>query len=1231
MEYLTRSTAIGLVLASFCGGLAANPTGPQVTNGQVSFTATADQFNVTNSHNAIINWNQFSIGTSEVTRFIQNSSNSNVLNRVTGNNPSAILGQLLSNGRVFLINPQGILFGPNAVVNTAGLIASTLNISDTDFVNGRFNFEAEPGAGDIHNQGIIRTSSGGEVFLLATNVTNSGVIYTPDGRLALAAGRKIVLTSLDLDGIRVEVQAPLDAVLNLGELIAERGAAEVFAGTIHNAGVIEANGVAVDEQGNVRLVAMGDIELASGSSVTANGASGGAVVVQSETGTTWVKGTVSATGSEGRGGAIQLLGKNVGLVEYASVNASGETGGGEVLIGGDYKGGGTVQTAQGTFVSETAQVRADALGSGDGGRVIVWADGATRSYGRISARGGNTSGNGGFVETSGATYLDVGTIPPDVGAPNGQGGDWLLDPYNLTIQLGAGNLDGQSPNFNSNANNSTIDVAVINAALDADTNVSVLTGAGGAQAGDLTVATAILKSAGAGTPLLTLAAEGDIFINAPITATSGGINLDLISGSQSFLTQNMNLGLGDLIVATGTATISAGVTVDANSLVIANNAGQTASLIIDNATMNLTSGHSVGDVGNGTLEVRNGSNLQISGDSVIGNFASSTGNMIVTGAGTVVNYNGNRLTLARAQGGTPGLTQGNLQLLDGATMMGLTSILVSDGYGLAVGTTTNGDVLVDNATLNVDTAGGFKVIRVGDPHNGGMADGNFVARNGAKVTTPSFQVGAIPGRTATATITGVGTSLITFGEENNVRVGSGSNPNSVGTLDITGGALVETLWLDARAQGGLNISGAGTTVNVTNDTGGQPGNFVAPDVTEGGFMRAGREAGEDATINITAGAVVNILTGADETGPGLQIARNAGSKGTVVVDNATVNIIQTTPLLEYGAYLNLRGGDAELTVRNGGVINLTGEEAFFGVGGDATGNGLVRITGSGSQINVSGFDSSIQIGRSGRGEIIVENGGALNSVFINVGHNAGSTGLLTVTGSNSQINLSGVGSYDGSPTGASLTIGRGGTGTVNVTNGGQILIAGASNPFPGFTLGRDVGGVGTLLVSGAGSRIEITSDITGKVPGDDTGYIAIGRDGKGTVDVRSGGQIINSANGITLVAREPGSEGALIVDGAGSLFLGGAVVHVSKDFNFDTFEAFEPGGNGTVVESNGGRVLGTSETSQAVSTNTLLSAIGNSTDTDTGDQLEEEPGLEAKDANESESEDNSTSGELECT
>ena len=159
----------------------------------------------------------------------------------------------------------------------------------------------------------------------------------------------------------------------------------------------------------------------------------------------------------------------------------------------------------------------------------------------------------------------------------------------MTIQAGVGNIDGQTPNFTSNVINSTIDVALINAALDADTGVTIFTGAGGAQAGDLTVAAPILKSAGAFASL-NLDAHGDLNINATITATSGGIDLFIDSDTQSFLNQDINLGTGNLAIQTGAATISPGVTIDADGLYIANTVGQTASLIIDNATVNLSFG-----------------------------------------------------------------------------------------------------------------------------------------------------------------------------------------------------------------------------------------------------------------------------------------------------------------------------------------------------------------------------------------------------------------------------------------------------------------------------------------------------------------------------------------------------------------------------------------------------------------------------------------------------------------
>ena len=114
----------------------ANPVGPTVTHGQASFAGQGATLTVTNSPGSIINWQGFSIGAGETTRFVQQSAASAVLNRVVGADPSSILGALQSNGRVFLVNPNGIIFGAGAQIDTAGLVASTLNIMDADFLMG---------------------------------------------------------------------------------------------------------------------------------------------------------------------------------------------------------------------------------------------------------------------------------------------------------------------------------------------------------------------------------------------------------------------------------------------------------------------------------------------------------------------------------------------------------------------------------------------------------------------------------------------------------------------------------------------------------------------------------------------------------------------------------------------------------------------------------------------------------------------------------------------------------------------------------------------------------------------------------------------------------------------------------------------------------------------------------------------------------------------------------------
>src|SRR5215210_288811 len=151
-KWMLRPIAVAVSTCFVSSPVLANPTGPQVVGGTVSMARPdAKTLNVTNSPGSIINWQGFSIGSGEVTRFIQQNSSSAVLNRVVGADISQISGQLLSNGRVFLINPAGIVIGGGAIVDTAGFVASTLNMLDSDFIAGKLKFQADGTAGSIVN------------------------------------------------------------------------------------------------------------------------------------------------------------------------------------------------------------------------------------------------------------------------------------------------------------------------------------------------------------------------------------------------------------------------------------------------------------------------------------------------------------------------------------------------------------------------------------------------------------------------------------------------------------------------------------------------------------------------------------------------------------------------------------------------------------------------------------------------------------------------------------------------------------------------------------------------------------------------------------------------------------------------------------------------------------------------------------------------------------------------
>ncbi|MBL8414896.1 MAG: filamentous hemagglutinin N-terminal domain-containing protein, partial [Propionivibrio sp.] len=244
--------------AAFAGGSLANPVNPVVASGQAVFQQNGKTLTVTNTPSAIINWQSFNIDRGELTRFIQQSATSQVLNRVTGGDPSKILGSLQSNGRVILINPNGVAFGKGAQVDVAGLLVSTLQLKDADFLAGKLKFNDTPGAGSIKNEGTIKTASGGQVILIAPQIENSGLIHTPEGQIMLLAGKSVTIADPDKPAIQVEITNSEQQAVNIGTLIGKE--ISLYGGIVRNSGTIQATTAVVGQNGKISLRARYEVE-----------------------------------------------------------------------------------------------------------------------------------------------------------------------------------------------------------------------------------------------------------------------------------------------------------------------------------------------------------------------------------------------------------------------------------------------------------------------------------------------------------------------------------------------------------------------------------------------------------------------------------------------------------------------------------------------------------------------------------------------------------------------------------------------------------------------------------------------------------------------------------------------------------------------------------------------------------------------------------------------------------
>jgi filamentous hemagglutinin family protein len=515
--------------------LAANalPTGGQVVAGQASIGQNGSQLTVTQgSDKAILNWNSFNIGRDARVQFQQPGSSAVALNRVLGSDASQIQGQLSANGQVWLVNPNGVVFGAGSRVDVGGLVASTLSITDKDFLDGKAVFTRDGATGSIVNEGRITAigdgEQGGLIALLAPTVRNDGVLTTRLGNVALAAGDRITLNAGAGGLLQVDVQpATIRTLVENRQLIVADGGQVVMTGKAADA----LSGSVVANTGTVQARSLATRD--------------GRIMLLADGGSAQVSGLLDASGAVGQGGSIDVTGQQV-VLAGATLDASGATGGGEIKVGGGWQGGGALARAKTTSVDAGSSLTADATQKGEGGTVVVWSDDKTRYAGHISAKGGSTGGKGGKAEVSGKAVLEF-TGTADLSAAEGRFGDLLLDPYNLSIVSGSGGTAVAA------ADDSTLGADTLTAAL-AGANVTVSTGGGGSQAGDITVNAPVAWSANT---VLSLEAAGNIAINKNIAATGANAGLELSYGAG----KDYQIGEGASITLSGTsATLAIGVT-----------------------------------------------------------------------------------------------------------------------------------------------------------------------------------------------------------------------------------------------------------------------------------------------------------------------------------------------------------------------------------------------------------------------------------------------------------------------------------------------------------------------------------------------------------------------------------------------------------------------------------------------------------------------------------------------
>ncbi len=448
---------LGIGMTAGARTLVAAPRGGEVTAGAAQILGGEGGVIVQQStHRAILRWDDFSLSPSEFAQFVVPSADAATLNRVTGGMVSRIDGSLRSNGRLFLLNPNGILVGPGGTIDTAGFLGSTYNLADEDFLDGGNFLLSGDSTASVVNRGTIRAVDG-DIFLFGHTVENHGSLEAPLGTVGLAAGKEIRVMESGQERISVSVSehsaAESPSVTHTGTIdgaVAELKAhGNMYALAINHEGVTRATG-AVQKDGRVILSAGSGTVRQSGTVRARNSdGSGGSVRVATGSGSrAEIAGTVDARGSSGRGGAVEVRGGEAIVEDSARIDVSGPAGGGSISIGkGPATEPGGEVLSRSTTVESGGILLADALVSGPGGSVEVASVGGTAMHGSVRARGAGPAGPGGDATFTGVTDLRVGSIADLRGAGQGEHGLAVFEAGDLSVGPGPGGAAGLPARF----------------------------------------------------------------------------------------------------------------------------------------------------------------------------------------------------------------------------------------------------------------------------------------------------------------------------------------------------------------------------------------------------------------------------------------------------------------------------------------------------------------------------------------------------------------------------------------------------------------------------------------------------------------------------------------------------------------------------------------------------------------------------------------------------------------